>query len=114
MLLKVRVNGVLETGDEIDEDEFARIFSDVDEDLTGLPIPHYEVVDVRKFFEVYDFDDSEEDAIREKSLDDRLFVYQDGGVLWEDGDILFEPGGEFLDIDSFRSEAERSGAELVE
>jgi len=113
MLVKVKItgHGVLETGGEIEDDED---LESVDQELEGMPIPHYEVEDLDEFFEVYEFDDSEQDAIREKSRDHRLFVYQDGSVLWQDGDILCDPADELLDIDSFRREAERSGAELVD
>jgi len=85
------------------------------EDLAGDDegMLRYRVMNLDKFFEVYNYTDDEEEAIRRRWQCEQLYVYQDGSVTWGYGDNLIESDGEVLDEDQFIEEVEVVG-ELVE
>jgi len=82
------------------------------EGLDGDDMLCYRVVDLDKFFEVYNYSDREEESIRGRWQFEQLYVNQDGSAVWGYGDHLVESDGELLEEDQFIKEAEVVG-ELV-
>ena len=92
------------------------VLEEVDEveDLAGdEAMLLYRVMDLDRFFDVYNYTDEEEGAIAGRWQFEQLYVNQDGSVFWGYGDYLIEPDGELLDQDQFIAEAEAVGV-LVE
>lgn len=88
----------------------------VDESGEAIPVlkNYYEVRDLEKFFDLYDFDEAEQEGIRERSEEDVLLVYQDGLVMWGDGEVLIEADDELIDGEAFGQEAAEVGAIVEE
>jgi len=106
MFMKVRIDGVLEIEGEIGQDVHEPVLSYVVNDLDG-------------FFGIHDFDESEEDAIRQRfenpeDEDGGLTVFRDGGVAWSNGEELLQGDGELMDEDQFRDEARMAGSVVEE
>lgn len=85
------------------------------EDLAGDDegMLRYRVSDLDKLFEVYNYTDDEEVAIRGRWQFEQLYVNQDGSVMWGYGDYLIESDRELLDADGFIAEAQVVGV-LIE
>ena len=71
----------------------------------GDTVAHYQVKNIDRFFTVYEFQDEEEDMIREEFEDHDLLVYRDGAAIWSDGRILVAPSEEMLSDEDFEFEA---------
>ena len=68
---------------------------------------HYKVNDLDGFFEIYDFEEEDQNAIKERfESGDELFVRQDGSIFWKEDILEREPGTELVRDDDFRREAE--------
>ena len=71
----------------------------------------YQVQDIDKLFDRYEFDEDEEDEIRERHDEGgKLFVRQDGTMFWQEEIEEQEDEAELMDGDDFRAEAEESGS----
>ena len=70
----------------------------------------YEVVDIDKFFDVYELNEDEQEAVRERWEQDGLWVYHDGTVIWHSGDVLMDAMDEPLSEQAFRAEAAAAGS----
>jgi hypothetical protein len=71
----------------------------------------YQVMDVDKFFELYEIEEDQEDEIRERHDEGgKLFVRQDGTMFWQEEIEEQEDEAELMDEDDFRAEAEESGS----
>ena len=71
----------------------------------------YNVQDIDRFFDFYEFDEDQEDEIRERyDAGDKLFVRQDGTMFWQEEIEEPEEEPELADEDDFREEAEQCGS----
>ena len=72
----------------------------------------YQVVDIDKFFEVYELNQDEQEAVRERWNYDHLYVYQDGSAIWDTGEVLTAAMDQPLNEEAFRVEAEAAGSTI--
>jgi hypothetical protein len=71
----------------------------------------YQVQDIDTFFDIYEFDQDEEEEIRERhDGGGKLFVKQDGTMFWQEEIEEPEDETELMDEDDFRDEAEQCGS----
>jgi len=71
----------------------------------------YQVQDIDKLFDRYEFDEDQEDKIRERhDGGGKLFVRQDGTMFWQEEIEEPEEEVELMDEDDFREEAEECGS----
>jgi len=71
----------------------------------------YQVQDIDKFFDIYEFDQDEEEEIRERHDEGgKLFVRQDGTMFWQEEIEEPEEEAELMDEEEFREEAEECGS----